>query len=548
MWRCASAPRVWHGGIRGLWSRLSPYLNITCIFVCKSKVRSPEAMAIMTGSRSPRFYFFVLAGLILVLVAFYLPTTPLPARSHEYVQGLLSTAKDWQSGALLSATPFEDTISTHDTNDSDSETTEGEMAALDDFAATTHPSTTSSSKTTAHLAKTTSSSVIATTIVTSTKSFAPVDSTLPPDPNNITAVSETASHNHSTIANQDTATSKPTAAPNKEVVPDGDETKWDFDKGFFQADLPWFELPRFDIANLKAMPPHNYHGPGHETFATYFASRESSMADPYFLAAQQIVYRLLWDPRSKSNKHPVTVFVAPFVSEKQRDYFAAAGAIVRELALVPFVPDASTPANIAGRLMDMFSKLEMWNHTEFSRITYLDSDAFPLANIDALFPLAAEQTCKQELLRDEDKARAPELCDYVFTGHQEDPLTINAGVMVFKPNEAMHDLLIRETHRTTEFDNGYVEQALLNHVFRPDGPFPPTTLSEAWNGFPNTPAKGGALYILHAKIWAMFFEQPRDWTTNLFNETWHSMIDLYESEKFETLRAKDVTRSSSNAQ
>nr|POE96881.1 uncharacterized protein c5h10.12c [Quercus suber] len=507
----------------------------------KSHLHSLAAMAIMAGNRSPRFYFFVFAGIILVLVAFYLPTTPLPARSHEYVQGLLSTAKDWQSGALLSATPFEDTISTHDADLSDSETTDGELAALDQFVGAAESSTTSSAETTAPLQKATSTSVIAdTATATNTDHSAPSVPTEVPESSNNTSVAETTSHTQSTTAEKNTATSTPAATTDKAINPiDDDETKFDFDKGFFQADLPWFELPRFNIAKLKAMPPHNYHGPGHETFATYFASRESSMADPYFLAAQQIVYRLLWDPRSKSSKHPVTVFVAPFVSEKQRDYFSAAGAIVRELALVPFEPDASTPANIAGRLMDMFSKLEMWNHTEFSRITYLDSDAFPLANIDALFPLAEEQTCKEELLRDEDKPYASELCEYVFTGHQEDAVTINAGVMVFKPNVAMHDLLIRETQRTTDFDNGYVEQALLNYVFRPDGPFPPTTVSEAWNGFPNTPSKGGALYILHAKIWAMFFEQPRDWTTNLFNETWHSMIDLYESDRYPARRSRN---------
>lgn len=79
-------------------------------------------------------------------------------------------------------------------------------------------------------------------------------------------------------------------------------------------------------------------------------------------------------------KHTMTVFVALIISEEQRGYFRAAGAVAKETALRSFVPKQSGPA---GPPNDMFSKLEMWRQTEFSKITYLDSDAFPLVNVDA---------------------------------------------------------------------------------------------------------------------------------------------------------------------
>lgn len=463
-----------------------------------------------------KFYLFSAASIILVLLVFYLPTSRSPV-------GLITHAINWihdDHDASSLAAPVHETVSAHIPAD-------GSPNKAEQLAAPPHETTLT------HLPPEYSS----------TKLVQSADAHVTAAVTHSTKVDESVSANHTATPNDSHSHphSHSAATTDGNDASDEDDSKFDLDKGFFQNDLPWFELPQFDLAKLKALAPHNYNGSGHPTYATYYASRESSMADPYFLAAQQIVYRLLWDPRSKSNHYPVTVFVAPFVSNEQRDYFAAAGAIVRELPLVPFVPNNATADGISGRLMDMFSKLEMWNQTEFSRIAYLDSDAFPLANIDALFPLAKEQVCKKDLLRKEDRTHASELCDYVFTGHWEDELTINAGVMVFKPNVAMHALLLEETHRSTDFDNGYVEQALLNHVFRPDGPFPPSTpgLSEAWNGFPNTPSKGGALYILHAKIWAMFFEQPRDWTTNLFNDTWWKMIDLYESDKFDTLRTKD---------
>ena len=447
----------------------------------------------MAGGRNPRVYFLC-GGVFLVLLVVYI-ATPVPTQSREYLQGLLDTAQDWRHGSL-SNHRFKDVAITGLEDDSGDFSIESILESV-------------SGKNTA---------------VTPTATLVEASSTLEARPD----------HTIAAIGGSDTIQADDTAAKD-------DDSLFNFEKGFFQADLPWFELPKFDLATLKALPPHNYRGAGHETFATYFASRESSMADPYFLASLQIVYRLLWDSRSKSSKHPVTVFVAPFVAERQRDYFAAAGAIVRELALGPILSDSAHKNNIPGRFFDVFSKLEMWNQTDFSRIVFLDSDAFPLTNIDALFALAPEQTCKEELIRENEKHYASELCQYVFTGRPEDDLIINAGVMVLKPNEAMYDLLIQRTHNSSDFDIAFPEQSLLSYVFRPDGPFPRTTLSEAWNGFPSTPHEGGALYVLHAKIWAKAYGM-RDWTTDLFNGTWFKMTDLYESDNFMTLRKNDAAR------
>lgn len=311
-------------------------------------------------------------------------------------------------------------------------------------------------------------------------------------------------------------------------------SEFNFDKWFYQYDLP-YDLPAFDTAKLKDLAPHNYQGPGHETFATYFASRSPSLQDPYFLATQQVVYRLLWDPRSASKKHPVVVFVAPFVTQAHRDMFAAAGAMVKELEQIEWHPE--TPG-VAGRLIDMFSKLEMWRHTEFSRIAYTDSDAFALENIDRIFDLAPDLRCKVERLHPEDAAHADALCDYVFAGHAERPDMVNAGVIVIKPNLAMHDMLRREMTNTSNFDNGLAEQAFLNYVFRPDGAFPPTHLEAAWNGFPDVKQNGDPLFVVHAKLWVPFVG-PEHWAYDAFNTTWEAMRSLYDSEEFVQAREQD---------
>jgi len=313
------------------------------------------------------------------------------------------------------------------------------------------------------------------------------------------------------------------------------------DKVFFEYEVPYV-MPSYDLEKLVTLAPHNYRGPGHKTFATFFLSRNESLHDPYYIATHQVVYRLLWNEESKSHRHPVVVFVAPFVTQEQRMHFRAAGAIVREVAQLPFVPNAATTNQVAHRLRDVFSKLEMWNQTDFTRIAYLDSDAFPLVNVDALLgtEISPDQKCKPELLKDEDRAMMSEnICDYVFTGIRDGVLPMmNAGVMVLRPNEAMHNVLVREYHHQENFNNGFVEQALLAYVFREDGPFPPNFISDAWNGDPQVKDDGRELYILHAKLWAWLF--PDHWALPIFGDTWKSLKAYYESEEFMKMREQDA--------
>lgn len=308
-----------------------------------------------------------------------------------------------------------------------------------------------------------------------------------------------------------------------------DTTRWGF-----QLDMPWYALPEFDEAVLAAAP-HHWRGAGHETYATFFASRDASMSDPYFLAAQQIIYRVLWDPKSRSRGHPMTVFVAPFVSQQHRDFFIAAGAIVRELSLHPFVPDK---AGAAGRLKDMFAKLEMWRQMEFSKIAYMDSDAFTLTNVDNIFDFAEERTCIQDLLPPADLPRASEICQYSCAGYN-DLGGINAGVLIFSPNVAMYNRLIRESLNQTNFDNGFMEQALLQLAYNADGPFPPSLLPHAYNGGVDTKEQGKPLYIVHHKLWATGLDPDGVWWKDVFNQTWIEMLQFYKSSEFRNLRLAD---------
>lgn len=96
--------------------------------------------------------------------------------------------------------------------------------------------------------------------------------------------------------------------------------------------------------------------------------------------------------------------------------------------------------------------------------------------------LVPEQTCDVELISEDDEQYADELCEYAFGAYEQENNMINGGVLVLKPNMAMHAKLLRGME-AGNFDAAAVEQGLLSKVFAKDGPFPVTWLERKWNGF-----------------------------------------------------------------
>ena len=79
--------------------------------------------------------------------------------------------------------------------------------------------------------------------------------------------------------------------------------------------------------------------------------------------------------RQHGNRHqaeaPFIVFVADYVTPEQRALLSGAGALVRELAPLPWSPNVP---DVQPRWKDLFAKLHMWRETEFARIFFLDAD------------------------------------------------------------------------------------------------------------------------------------------------------------------------------
>lgn len=346
---------------------------------------------------------------------------------------------------------------------------------------------------------------------------------------------------------QPPSSSPPSPGQQQEEAEQNETTAFNEVKFAFQDDLTEYRMPRLDVAKLKQYRPHHDRGAGQLAFATYLSTRNNSLHDPYFLSAQQLVYRLLWDPKSRSARHPVVVFVAPFIPKEQRDLLLAQGAVVRELELVPWDPPASEDGSIFpfARWRDLFSKLNIWAQTDLARVVFLDLDAFPVRSLDGLLSddVAPRGRCRAELLPPEDQPHAAAMCDYVWAGHPVAALggatdELNVGVVVLEPNRYMHARLLRESQDTTKFDNKMAEQAFLNYAFGPAGPFPPTTtLGREWNGFYPQEEEKDLLRVVHEKLW--IFGDNIEWTRDIFKNGWQELLALYESPEFEALRVED---------
>jgi inositol 3-alpha-galactosyltransferase len=323
--------------------------------------------------------------------------------------------------------------------------------------------------------------------------------------------------------------------PPTELVQVGFQAEFNFQQDL-ELDLPVGVLKQF--SNNK---PHNYdpNGPKTNVYATFMATRNPSIKDPYYLAIHSLIYRLLWSHKSRSERYAFVVYVANFVTPEQRQLLSGAGAIVRELEMLEWNPQV---AGIQSRWKNLFAKLNMWKETEFSRIFSLDADAFPVANIDAIFDVAIEQNCVEAKLSPEDYLfDGTSTCEpYVFAGIPQDPFnpiskSINGGALVFSPSTRMHQRFLQNYLKFDKYDVQLVEQAFLNWQFDINGAFPAQLLERQWNAaFPNEEDQG-KVKVVHEKIWT----EDREWLKREWVDEWVAMTQFYMSEAFSNARFLD---------
>lgn len=317
----------------------------------------------------------------------------------------------------------------------------------------------------------------------------------------------------------------------------------------FQNDLD-LDLPEDLFKTYAHHHPHLYVPPLIRTpqfpkpyaYATFMATRNPSLHDPYYLAIHSLIYRLLWSPRSRTTQYPFIVYVANFVPQEQRDLLAGAGAVVRELAPLEWKPDVE---GVFPRWLDLFAKLNMWAETEFERLIFLDADAFPIANLDPMFDLVSPTDCiKDKLSPDDHLADGTAVCEpYIFAGVPQNPAdpvdpNINVGSMLFTPSTRMHQRLVQNYVKMDKYNPKMAEQSFLNWQFSPSGAFPSAMLERQWGGFFPQGDEEGKLNIVHEKLWSL---QPgdKDWLVKEWEDGWKEMLLFYAGAEFPAFREAD---------
>jgi len=96
------------------------------------------------------------------------------------------------------------------------------------------------------------------------------------------------------------------------------------------------------------------------------------------------------------------------------------------------------------RWKDMFTKLLLWNLTEYDKLVYLDSDTIVVDNFDEIFDSPAEFSAVGDI------------------NNRAFGFTFNAGMFVLKPNSNTFNQIMQDIYKTGSYDTGAAEQSFLN--------------------------------------------------------------------------------------
>ncbi|KAG5930952.1 hypothetical protein E4U53_002037 [Claviceps sorghi] len=346
-----------------------------------------------------------------------------------------------------------------------------------------------------------------------------------------------------------------TRTPSQRAPPGQDAPSRPADPGL---EFPNDPVPRRDFATLSRYPAQNINGSATArfAFATLYCSRDPDPRGPYFEATQSIVWRLLWS--EYRSRYPVVVFVCPFIPSFPRRVFMGQGAMVKEIGLLDgIIPDEAISTR---RWVDVLAKLNLWREVEWERIVFLDSDAFPVRNMDDVFDVVPRQRCRREALdaRDEavvaGKRGGEDMCNYVYAGVAQFSIdNINAGMLVLRPNLDMHAKLLRAARKTADYDVADMEQGVLKskNAFAADGPFPVHRLPSVWNALPEyyieymankAEATEGPIRVLHVKMWNRLWGSWNNLThlNDMWDLDWMKMCRFFDSDDFVRARVTGV--------
>ncbi|KAF2638545.1 nucleotide-diphospho-sugar transferase [Massarina eburnea CBS 473.64] len=240
--------------------------------------------------------------------------------------------------------------------------------------------------------------------------------------------------------------------------------------------------------------------------------------DSYFIATRTLAYQLLHAPSTKLRNQSIT-FVAlcsESLPENKRERLREDGATVIEVADVPIGSWVHTNVD---RWKEQFTKLRVFEMTQYKRILYIDADTMIMKPMDDIFAepevtsLAPTLFSRKDQIKNDESELPKEWffaarSDNAFSGERDHPvppfqtLSLSAGFFMVAPDKMMFKHLESVIQHEGRFNPWSMEQSMLNYVFRRDGPMPWRELNWRWSAtWPSEKDVEMGVHSLHEKFW-----------------------------------------------
>jgi alpha-N-acetylglucosamine transferase len=276
------------------------------------------------------------------------------------------------------------------------------------------------------------------------------------------------------------------------------------------------QLPSTDVSPVIPPPAES------RAYATFLATRldDPNKEDAYFTAVRVLNYQLQYAPTTRTRLSiPFVVLVAPFVSAAKRAVLTAEGATVIPIDLLePETANWLQPGE--SRFIDQFTKLRLFEQTQFSRILYVDADMLLLRSLDGIWdePIARQvhSTLPADPSAGPEAARLDALLpnNYTIVGVSDTggadhpfPPTVtsqmNGGFFLLRPCTTLFKYYVSILNSPNLFDSGLMEQALLNYAHSASSRMPWHAFEPGkWNvNWPRLRDVEGGTASLHDKFW-----------------------------------------------
>ncbi|EPS71626.1 hypothetical protein M569_03131, partial [Genlisea aurea] len=177
--------------------------------------------------------------------------------------------------------------------------------------------------------------------------------------------------------------------------------------------------------------------------------------------------------RKVNSAYPLVVAILPDVPEEHRELLRSQGCIVREIE--PIYPPANQIQFAMAYYVINYSKLRIWNFTEYEKMVYLDADIQVYANIDHLmdtpngyFYAVMDCFCEKTWSHSPQYKigycqQCPDKVTWPVEMGSPPPLYFNAGMFVHEPSTETYEKLLSTLQITPP--TPFAEQDFLNMFF-----------------------------------------------------------------------------------